>query len=169
MPVEPDSLLYREGGGLPDIVQEGGERQHRAGFPQCVQDHAGMNENIAFRMKLRRLLDAAHGFHLRQDMPQEPALVQKIECTSRIGAGEDLQQFVTYPLPTDLQDAGGLLFYVLPGAGLDLGTQGAGESDGAEHAQLVLGEPRQRITDGSYYLPPDVGPAVNVVEHPIGL
>ncbi len=68
MAIKANPFFDGKGGRFTDVVHQNPERQGIGQFPSQLEHQAGMNKNISFRMKLRRLLDAIHGDCLRQDL-----------------------------------------------------------------------------------------------------
>jgi hypothetical protein len=72
MVVEPDAVRRRLRCRLADIVQQSAPGENLRRVVEVREGQERMAENIALRMKLRRLLNALKGRDLGQDACQEP-------------------------------------------------------------------------------------------------
>ena len=97
-------------------------------------------------------------------MLEEAGGVEKLEGAAGVAFGEHEGEFVADAFEADLVDLGGGVADGGHGAGLDGEVEAGGETDGAEHAELVFGEAQGRVADGSEDLRCEVGAAAYVVE-----
>ena len=71
---------------------------------QIFQQQQRVHKNIAFGMKLRRLLHALHRGNLGQDFCEQARLVEQEKGLAGVTFGEHLGQFVAHSLAGDLID-----------------------------------------------------------------
>ena len=69
---------------------------------QFFQHHPRVNPNVAFGMKLRRLLDALHSRDVRQHRGEQSGFIQQLEAAPRGAFGQQLGQFVANALGGNL-------------------------------------------------------------------
>ena len=69
-----------------DIVEENAEGQFEVRLLDLREHEPDVLVDVAFGMKLGRLLDAVHGGDVGQDFRQQPAFVEQIEAEFRLVA-----------------------------------------------------------------------------------
>ena len=151
MPVEADAVgRHAKRGWLSHIVQQRAPCQRgRAGLRKVVQKQQRVDENIAFRVKLRRLLHSLHRGNFRQDFLQQPTLVKQQKRAPSMSFGEHAREFVAHPLSRNHVN----LVSQPPDGGkrawLDRVFEASGKAHRPQHAELVLGEPMLGIANGA--------------------
>src|SRR2546428_2709007 len=107
---------------------------------QLVEEEHCVDEDIAFRMKLRRLRHALHRGDFGQDLMQQTACVEEQESTARLTCREHLRELIPYTLAGDLVNLRCQLLNRGKRSGLNGIAEASGEAHRAQHAQLVFGE-----------------------------
>ncbi len=169
--VEADTVLIVAGvggaigGGLADVVKEcaPGEGGGGVGRKLLEQEH-GVDPDVALGMVLGGLLDAVHPDGLREDLGEQAGYIEEFEGMAGVAFREHPGEFVADALVADLGDVAGLLLDGGKGAWLDLEPQAGGETDRAEHAELVFGEAGDGVADGADDAGGEVGLTVDKVE-----
>jgi hypothetical protein len=123
-----------------------------------------VGEDIAFGMEFGRLFDADHGIDLGQDFLEQAGVAQELEgLAGLLRFGQQAEQFVADAFGADAADLRGEL--------LDGGERGGSmakprvrsEADGAQHAQVVLGEADGGIADGADEVRVEIGAAADEI------
>ena len=99
-----------------------------------------------------------------QDLGEEAEIEEQLEAAARASLGEDAGELVADALGADLGDLGGVAADGGGGGGVDLEVEARGEADGAQHAQLVLGEAQAGVADGADDAGGEVFAAMDEVE-----
>ena len=76
-------------------------------------------------------------------------MVEQLEGAAGVAFGEHAGELVADALLRNLQDAGGLRLHGFEGAGVESEAEARGETDAAQHAQLVFSEAERRVADGA--------------------
>ena len=105
-----------------------------------------------------------HFEQLRNPNSQETRLVEKIESASRIGASEDLDQFVSNSLGGDDIGGWGEFSDGSPGGGIDDKAELHGKADGTKEAETIFGKSSHGVSNGADDFSGEVGLARNIVE-----
>ena len=108
MAIEADAVVgfggvWRlKGGGLADVVEEHapGERGGGGGG-QVIEEHEGVDPNVALGVVLGGLLDALHAGELGEDLGEEPGGVEELEGAARVAFGEHAGEFFANALLRD--------------------------------------------------------------------
>ena len=90
--------------------------------------------------------------------------MKEIEAASRIGAGENFDEFIADAFGGNDLGVGGESAKGFPGGGFDRKAELDGEADGAEEAKTVFGKAGEGIADGADLLASEIGLALDVVE-----
>ena len=140
------------------------ERQRHRRVLQLVEHDERVRPHIAFRVVLRRLLDALQRRNLRQNHFQQSRFIQQLETASRPALAENAADLVANPLDRDLVDRGRLFVDRLERRGLDLEPEPRSEADSPQHPQLVFREPFVGIADRSNPAIRQIGVAFDIVQ-----
>ena len=134
-----------------------------------LEHHAGVNPDVAFRMKLGRLGNALESGDLRKDVGEQMRGLEKFETATSGAFGEELGEFFANAFGGDFVNSRGVPSNGDEGVGLDGVGKTSGEADGAEHTELVFGETDRWITDGADEAGVEIGATVDVVEDFAGI
>ncbi len=152
MAIEADAVgRAAEGGRLADVVQQRspGEGCGASGG-QLSEQHQGVGPDVSLRMILRRLLDAAHAGHFRQNFRQKAGRVQQLKGAAGGAFGQHAGQLVAHALAAHLFDSGGHEAGGLKRARLDLKTEPGRKAHRPQHAQLVFLKAPCRFADRTH-------------------
>ena len=108
-----------------------------------------MHEDVAFGMKLRRLLDLLHGMNFRKDLAQQARLVKQAKSTRGMALSQHAREFVAHTLAGNLTDLWRELLDRSERFGLDSVLETRGKTHRAQHAQLVFHKAGFGITNGA--------------------
>ena len=108
VPIETDAIgRHAKGRRLTHIVQQRAPRQRgRARMGQVFQQQQRMHKHIAFRMELRRLLNAFHRRNLGQDFFEQTGLIEQEKSAPGMAFGEHLGEFIANALARDHMNFG---------------------------------------------------------------
>lgn len=165
--VEADAAIRvgRFGGGLGDIVEEGGEAKGEGGVRgEHFQHDAGMGEYIALGVPSGWLFAANHGQDFGEEVVDEGGGDEEFEAVAAMGMGEDFRKFIADALGRDFPDEGGVFSDRGEGDGLDLEGEGGGKADGAEEAEGIFLEAVGGCSDGAEGFCFEIGKAVHVID-----
>src|SRR5579862_447283 len=91
-----------KGWRLSDIMQERAPGQCRwAGMRQFLQQQERVDEDVAFRMKLRRLLHPLHRRNLWQNLMEQTGFIEQEKRLAGFALGKHFGQFIAHPLARD--------------------------------------------------------------------
>src|ERR1051326_3115815 len=147
--VEANAVGDAEGSRLADVVQQDAEGEFGRRRPQAFQHDQRMSPDIAFGMKLGRLLDAFHGGDFGENIAEQTGFIEQFKAAASSAFGEDADQFIAHTLRGYESDAGVQFPNRSHGGGLDLESETRGETDGAQHAEVIFVEAARGIADGA--------------------
>ena len=161
----PGGVRRLEGRGLADIVEQHapGEGGGCAGG-KVIEQHEGVDPDVALGVELRGLLDAVHAGDFGQDLLEQPGLVEELKGAAGMAFSEHARQLGLDALAGDLSDFSGVRADGGEGLGLECKLKPGGEADGTQHAQLVLSEAKVRRAGGADDAGVEVLAAVDEVE-----
>ena len=97
---------HAESRRLAHIVKQRAPRQrHRGAALKLLQQHEGMNPDIALGMELRRLRHAFHPGDLGQHLDEKIGFIQQFEGAARLAFGQHLGEFIAHALAADRVNA----------------------------------------------------------------
>ena len=123
-----------------------------------------MHPDVALGVVLRGLLDAVEAVDFGEDFGEQAGLVEEFEGVAGLTFGKHAGEFVADSLAADLRDLGRKLADGGGGFRVEGVAEARGEADGAEHAELVLGEAEDGVADGADEAGGEVFAAVDIVE-----
>ena len=97
-----------------------------------------MDKDIPLGMKFGRLIASLEILHLRQDLLEKAALIEKVKALQSVRGEEDLHEFLTNPLGAHHVDLRCMSLDRLPCGGINREVKRGGEADGPEHAELIF-------------------------------
>lgn len=167
--VEADAVRRFDCRGLADVVEEDAEGEFDRRLVEPLEHEQGVGPDVAFGMELGRLGDALHGFDFGEDGFEEVQFVEEFEASAGVGFGEDASQFVAGSFGGDGGDFETVGADGFGGFRFDIEGETGGEADGAEEAEMVLGEALGGAADGADEFVGQVGLAIDIVEDAVGL
>ena len=132
---------------------------------QLLDHHQRVDPDIAFGMKLRRLLDAFHARDFRQDLGEQFGFVEKLEAAASGAFGEHFGQLIANAFGGNLENFGREFRDRDERAAFDGIAETRGKSHGANHAQLVFAEAIFGISDGANNSGAQIFLAADEIEH----
>ena len=108
-----------------------------------------MNENIALRVKLRRLLAALQRQDFRQDVLHQAGVHQQVKAAHAVLVQHDFDELIADALDAHAGDFIRQAAHRFPGGMLDVKTEHRGEANCPHQPQPVLLETLRRHADGS--------------------
>src|SRR5689334_11040320 len=124
-----------------------------------------MHKHIPLRMKLGRLFNSLHGFDFRENLVEQPALIEELEGFLRLAFGQHPSEFLADTLARHLMDLGCKLLNCPESRRIYLVPEPSGEANRPKHAQLVFGETKLSIPNGTDDPGPQVLLSTDEVEH----
>ena len=151
---------------LADVVKEDAENQRERNLVRQKLEHdAGVLEDVAFGMKLRRLLAAFHRATSGKICAMSPLRSSRSQPRTRCGERK---------MRTSSSRIRSALISLMPGAaatdrrpgrGLDLKLQHGRETDRAQEPQTIFGEALRRLADRPNDCALEIGAAADEVDH----
>src|SRR6185437_7965562 len=104
--IETNAIGNAEGRGLADIVQEYAQREVYRRLTQAFEHDEGVNPDVAFGMKFRRLFHAFERRHFGQDFVQQAGGIEELEAATRAAFDEDTRNFIAHTFNGNGSDGG---------------------------------------------------------------
>ena len=169
--VEADAAVEvgGESAGLADVVEEHGEHERARDLRgQEIEHDAGVLEDIALGVELRRLLAAFERLDLGQDCAEQPAFIEQIEAAHAPRGEQDFHQLFADALGADLADVPRVFTHRPPSRSVEIEAERGREAHGAHHPQAVFADAVGGVTDGAEHARVEVSLAADVVDEPVG-
>ena len=131
---------------------------------KLFEKEQGMDPDVAFGMKLRRLRDAFHARDLGQNLSEEAGFIQQFESVTGMAFGEHFGEFVADSFAADGLNARGESADGRKCYRLDFKPEARGEADCAQQAELILLEAAAWLANGADYTRLQVGQTAHVVD-----
>ena len=150
--VETDAAGFIDARGrrLADIVKEDAEDEREGDLVRQEREHeAGVLEDVALGMELRRLLAAFQGVDFGQNDLEQAARIEQVPAADALRREKNSHQLLADALGADLADARRRADDGVPRGGLDLELEHGRETNRAQQAEPILGETVRRIADGA--------------------
>ena len=155
--------------GFAHVVEERAQGERLGGARgELLQEEQRVGEDVALRVEVGGLLDAAHRRDLGQDDRQESRGLEQLEAPAGATLDEDLDDLVPDALGRDVGEVRGRGHDRRVGRGVDCESEPGSEAHGAEHPQAVLVDARARVADRADHPGAKVVGAADEVDDAVG-
>jgi hypothetical protein len=157
-----------EGGRLADVVEESspGQGDGAVGL-QLIEKKKGVGEDVAFGVVLRGLFNTFHAGDFGEDLRKERGFIEEFEGAAGAAFGEHPGELVTDAFAADGVDAGSEGANGICGRGMEFEAEAGGETDGAEHAEVVFLKTLLGTADGADDAGAKVGEAADIIHEAV--